>query len=873
MRRTRTLRASDRSLLVVLTTVAILSVVAPAPRAEELPGLAEALVSRSPWWPLERGPHYGDLAPDWPTNPRAIRLEVGSFDTRSAAGLDLPASLRFASERALRPTSPWIVQLEGPITEAKKDALRARGVWLYDYLPQNAFVVRTAEPAMLASLPGVLFAGPYHPAYRIEPLLGTAPTFDPVKARNETLFVRARLFEPGEREATVAAIEALGGTVDRVETFDPRGWADAVYFAASPRVLLSVAALDAVRWVEEVSREGHVMNAESQVVMQSGFLANGTPFWNAGVDGSTQVVGDMDNGMDVDTILLSHTAADAGAPGASHRKVVAYTAYGGGDLLSCGNYSHGTNTAQCAVGNRGDFGLDPNLEGVAKKARVVFQDLTTTNTFNCLLGQLSPPATLFAAYDEVRAKGGHLTNGSFSICSGYGSHASDVDQYSWDHKDFLGFFSAGNGGNGIVCPGTAKNVIAAGGYYQDPFFTFYGATGPAPSGRMGPTVMAPACDQTGGNPAPYDFNTSTSLQSADTNITGTPEAILSQGSCGTSFSSPYAMGAGALVRDYFEKGFYPSGSANAADGFAPTGALVKAVLMNSGEHMSCCGSLMESTTTYGQGMGRVNLSRTLPITGSAVNVRSARVFDKGAAVGLATGGTFETTVEVDDASVPLRATVVWTDRVGSALVNNLRLTVIGPSGGASQTYHGGNFVGQYSRSESAGGTANDGVNPFEAVRVNPSELVTGTWTVRVSGTNVPNGDPNYGNTQPFALIVSGAFAPAVREVSPPGSGSPLVVAGVAGADVSWQWELVSGSGNVYDLYRGDLVALHGSGSYTHGKIDAARCGIATNSGSVPDRLDGLDRYYLVGMRQGTTAGPLGNDSADAARPAASPPCP
>src|SRR5207245_550985 len=145
------------------------------------------------------------------------------------------------------------------------------------------------------------------------------------------------------------------------------------------------------------------------------------------------------------------------------------------------------------------------------------------------------PASLVGMYDEVRSFGGHLTNGSFSLCSGYGSHALDADQYTWDHKDFLMTFSAGNGGNGLVCPGTAKNVIAAGGHYQDPFFDFFG------------------------------------------------------------------------------KGYYPAGAANSPDAFAPTGALVKAVMLNSGDYMTCCGSFMESTSTYGQGMGRLDLSRSLSI--------------------------------------------------------------------------------------------------------------------------------------------------------------------------------------------------------------------------------------------------------------------
>ena len=101
----------------------------------------------------------------------------------------------------------------------------------------------------------------------------------------------------------------------------------------------------------------------------------------------------------------------------------------------------------------------------------------------------------------------------------------------------------------------------------------------------------------------------------------------------------------------------------------------------------------------------------------------------------------------------------------------------------------------------------------------------------------------------------------------------LTVTGVAGANVSWEWEAVPGSGIVYDLYRGSLATLVGSGTYSHAKIDAATCGIGSNGTTLGDRLDGVNAYYLAGMRIGTSAGPLGNDGAGTPRPAASPTCP
>ena len=124
------------------------------------------------------------------------------------------------------------------------------------------------------------------------------------------------------------------------------------------------------------------------------------------------------------------------------------------------------------------------------------------------------------------------------------------------------------------------------------------------------------------------------------------------------------------------------------------------------------------------GMGRVNLSNTLAIAGDTRTPQGIRVVDRGLTAGLATGEVFEETIEILDPAAELRVTLVWTDREGSTLTNDLRLTVVGPDGGAAQTYFGNNFsTGAFSLSEAAGGLTNDQINVFEAVRVDPAELV------------------------------------------------------------------------------------------------------------------------------------------------------
>lgn len=843
---------------------------------------SKGLLERSAWWPFASGPHYGEVPEALRGHPRVVGLEVGSFDTRGP-GLDIPRKLTLTREASLAPGTPWLVQLDGPVTEEAKAALRAAGAAIRAYRPSYTFVVRAANPAALATLPGVVWVGPYHPAYRIEPTLGREPTFDPEVAKNETIYVRALLFDASDRHTVAERLAALGASVDAGATFDPHERAGGVYFTATPDLILAASRMSEVYWIEEVSREGIALNAESKVVLQSGFVDNGTPYWDAGVNGSSQVVAVMDSGLDVDTILVSHTASDAGTPGPGHRKVLAYTPYGGGDKLTCAGttgYTHGTNTTQCAIGNRTDFGQNGDLEGIARAGKVVFQDIGPSDFICCVLGCLDPPATLFAAYDQVRAAGGHLFNGSFAICSygTYGSHARDTDQYAWDHRDFLTFFSAGNGGTGNACPGTNKNNVSSGGHYQDPFQNeFYGSTGPCPGGRMCPTVLGPACDHAGGNPAPFNYNTSTSIQSNDNDITGAPSSTVSQGACGTSFSSPYLMGAAALVRDYFEKGYAPTGTPQPADALAPSAALVKAVLMQSGDFVESCTGCARPGLMGSMGMGRVNLSSALPIAGDPRTPQGICVVDRGLAEGLSTGGVFEKKIEISDPAEPFRVTLNWVDREGSTLTNDLRLTVIGPGGGAGATYHGGNFdsaflEGRYTKSEAAGGTADDHTNVFEAVRVPPGELVAGTWTVRVEGTNVPMGDPALGDTQPFALVATGGFETATPEVSAPGSASSLVASAADATSVTWQWEDLAGGGESYHLYRGSLGSLR-SGVYDHGVISAAHCGLASSTTTVADKTDGLDSYYLVGAHRNCRDGSLGEDSAGAKRPPASPSCP
>jgi hypothetical protein len=93
---------------------------------------------------------------------------------------------------------------------------------------------------------------------------------------------------------------------------------------------------------------------------------------------------------------------------------------------------------------------------------------------------------------------------------------------------------------------------------------------------------------------------------------------------GTSFSCPLLASHAALAREYFMTGYYPSGSRRGLDGFVPSGALLKAVLVHGAkkiEHIQLSDGGEEGTNTAvgdnHQGYGRAELDKSLSFSVNA----------------------------------------------------------------------------------------------------------------------------------------------------------------------------------------------------------------------------------------------------------------
>lgn len=172
---------------------------------------------------------------------------------------------------------------------------------------------------------------------------------------------------------------------------------------------------------------------------------------------------------------------------------------------------------------------------------------------------------------------------------------------------------------------------------------------------------------------------------------------------GTSMATPVTAGNAALVRSYFTDGYHPTGARNGTNGFSPSSALMKAVLINSGTPTIDLDlaslfnvSAPPRNELYSEaGFGIASLARGLSFKtlGSATRASGALptlllpglsstgvdpiITDDGAAIYCIDTVTPSSIIK---GSLPFSVTLVWTDPAASplatsALVNDLDLEV------------------------------------------------------------------------------------------------------------------------------------------------------------------------------------------------------
>lgn len=661
-----------------------------------------------------------------------------------------------------------LVKFAAPATAAQIAALRASGARIYTYLPYDTFLVRM--PAGRAGLArraaGAVWTGPYHPYYKISRFVADVS--------GETAGERARAKgeprEPQRFQSVMVDVfpdADLARVVERMRELGIEGVVGSRTGAFFSRVRLLLSADEIVRFRDELAAIPEVfwidleprrslLNDTTIWVGQSGLSAGmTTPVFAHGIFGEGQTVAIIDTGIDADMCFFRDSAR--GLPpvnacnggtlaDAAQRKVVAVDfltaseCSGGIAATEWDTQNHGTHVAGTVAGdNFAHLLTHDTADGMAPGAKLVIQDAGFL-TDNCgdLPGIGCPVVDLKPIFLQAYSQGARLHTNSWgdnenaAVQNNYTAASQDVDQFLWDHKDDLIFFAAGNAGPGtgsVGSPSTNKNGVSVGatlrGTSADSMASF-SSCGPTDDGRIKPDVTVPGSSiVSAGN----DKN-------VGTNNCGT--LTLS----GTSMASPGAAGLTALIRQYYTDGWYPSGTKTPADGFTPSGALLKATLVNSAVNMTGTTAIPANC----QGWGRVLLDNALYFSPEA-----RRLWTVDDAAGFSTGSvnvdkTF--TYTVNGSAQPFKVTLAWTDfpstpAANPHLNNDLDLIVAGPSG----TFKGNVFAGGVS---ATGGSA-DRRNTLEQVLL--ASPAAGIYTVTVRAINVPNGP------QPFALVVTGDAVP------------------------------------------------------------------------------------------------------------------
>ncbi|KAF5438104.1 hypothetical protein C5S35_00690, partial [Candidatus Methanophagaceae archaeon] len=165
----------------------------------------------------------------------------------------------------------YIVQFIGPVQLEWKEHLVQLGCEIYDYIPDNAFIIRmdSETKEIVQDLDFVQLIGIYQPASKISPEL---PIDEEAKINLTVL-----LFRPEDREEIFSILEDLGGE-------DLQSSGDVIKLKINASLIEDIAKINDVEWIEE-HIQPQILNDVSRWVIQS-YVNASTPVWNHNITGT-----------------------------------------------------------------------------------------------------------------------------------------------------------------------------------------------------------------------------------------------------------------------------------------------------------------------------------------------------------------------------------------------------------------------------------------------------------------------------------------------------------------------------------------------------------------------------------------------------------
>ena len=576
-----------------------------------------------------------------------------------------------------------LIQTEQPLNKDMKSELTNMGVVILEYVPDDTYLCNYTGTDLdqIRALAYVLWANIYLQGFKVAPSLMTRPAAAPAATRN--------LLEVAALANTLSTTPKVVDVVFH-SNVDPQSIRDKLAAAAhldasdlnlmrhkirlnvEEKHLQDLASLDEVRHVEEVLP----MKLHNDIARQ---ILNVEPPPNPGtpLEGEGQTVAVADTGFDRGSTTNVHDAFTGRVA----------RLYALGRTNSNDPHGHGTHVAGSVLGDGNSSTLGHAIRGTAPAARLVLQSILDSSGGlgglpNDLNDLFQPPYD----DDDVRI---HTNSWGSTVGNGqYNSNSSEVDEFVWEHRDCVICFSAGNEGedvnaNGVIDPrsitppGTAKNCITIGatennrpgfsttygegfGYPANPVksdrmandpngMVAFSSRGPTTDGRIKPDVVAPGS---------FILSARSRDASSSNSLGWGPSADpLYYFNGGTSMATPLVAGCTALVREYLSEQHQLT---------TPSAALVKAILVNGARDVA--GQYVPSETggipNNSEGFGRVDMAAALS--------DSIQLRDEDTA--LDSGDEETTTITVGNGT-SLKVTLVWTDRPGSTLQNDLDLII------------------------------------------------------------------------------------------------------------------------------------------------------------------------------------------------------
>ncbi|OGP04366.1 MAG: hypothetical protein A2Z91_00125 [Deltaproteobacteria bacterium GWA2_38_16] len=677
-----------------------------------------------------------------------------------------------ATIRPAKSSSYYIVQFEGISGSAFRKQLQKISD-VKRYVPDNGFIIKLKGTALdLERLNHLQWYSHYGSYLKVEKTLLNL-------SKDSQVTLNIHLFSDEDSERVQKEVLAL--PIQVLET------SRTLMKAQAPGSVLSkIAAVEGVEWIQKakepklgiikVENVGQVEVQRRNDFDQFDGYATGSKVLNADALYSAGIRGQSEK------IAITDTGLDRGRLDSLPRDLAGRVdkTYSLG-RPSVGQWDdpvgHGTHVAGLALGN-GALSQGA-VRGVAYEARLIFQSVFRWISQR---GKVEKGMVLPTAVDKLFEisynDGARVHSNSWQYDTGAGQYdvqSSLVDEFVWNHPDFVPVFAAGNSGMdldgdglidpaSIAVPSTAKNCISVGasenfmlrGGIQAPWsilgttgsdspasiwggepiasdlpsdslngIAAFSSRGPTEDGRIKPDIVAPGTN---------NLSLKSKADEVDENESwGTfNDNYIFMG--GTSMSTPLVAGAVALVRQYYEqvekRNFISS-------------ALVKATLINGAQDLfpGQFQNFKEIETTrpnMQEGFGRVDLGASL--LPSLPRVR--RSIDDTQGVGEGEERTYS--LKVTHPQEALRVTLVYSDYPSSpsvvrALVNDLDVTIQDASGKVF-------FPNGLSEADRLNNVENIDLDTVRA----------GTYTVRVRGVSVPVGQENSGK-QPFALVISGGI--------------------------------------------------------------------------------------------------------------------